>query len=55
MCNVLLFIYFLREREKKEAILAAEEVTLEKERLWLHEISHRRTRMKELRQRKELE
>lgn len=45
----------IKERERKEELLAAEEVALEKEKLRLHEISQRRTRMKELRQRKELE
>ncbi|KAG0730131.1 Trichoplein keratin filament-binding protein [Chionoecetes opilio] len=45
----------IKERENKEEALAAEEVALEKERLRLHEISQRRARMQELRQRKDLE
>lgn len=50
----MISIHF-RERERKEELLAAEEVALEKEKLRLNEISQRRIRMKELRQRKELE
>ncbi|XP_045127785.1 trichoplein keratin filament-binding protein-like [Portunus trituberculatus] len=45
----------IKERERKDELLAAEEIVLEKEKLQLHEISQRRDRMKELRQRKELE
>lgn len=45
----------IRERESRDNLLRAEEMALERERLRLHEISQRRMRMKELRQRKELE
>ncbi|XP_064120184.1 trichoplein keratin filament-binding protein-like [Macrobrachium nipponense] len=43
------------EREKRDDRLQLEEMALERERLRLHEIFQRRVRMKELRQRKELE
>ncbi|KAK8736483.1 hypothetical protein OTU49_005030, partial [Cherax quadricarinatus] len=45
----------IKERERRDNILRAEELSLEREKLWLHEINQRRERMKDLRQRKELE
>lgn len=53
--EVMTILIHFRERERKEELLAAEESALEKEKLRLHEVSQRRMRMKELRQRKELE
>ncbi|XP_045597324.2 trichoplein keratin filament-binding protein isoform X2 [Procambarus clarkii] len=48
-------VELIKERERRDHTLRAEELTLERERLRLHEINQRRERMKELRQRKELE
>ncbi|XP_063609969.1 trichoplein keratin filament-binding protein-like [Penaeus indicus] len=48
-------ISFFLEREKRDEFLRQEEVTLEREKLRLHEITQRRLRLKDLRQRKELE
>ncbi|XP_042212100.1 trichoplein keratin filament-binding protein-like [Homarus americanus] len=45
----------IKERERRDDALRTEEMALERDRLRLHEINQRRERMKELRQRKELE
>ncbi|KAK3881769.1 hypothetical protein Pcinc_013801 [Petrolisthes cinctipes] len=45
----------IKKREQREDNLRSEELELERERMRLHEVSQRRERMKELRQRKDLE